>query len=314
MNKIVKLRHIAVIVSVLIIVIGMAVGTICHFISNGFFNYGGEFASYKSVEVTTSVVEDTSGDAAKQIASDALSSLGAYEVTFSQATGYVPNTVVYKFYNSVSDQSIANAVQAVKDAFSEKGMEDGTVASFVNDGYAEGIFQLNFAAIALASAVVFQAIYFAVRYKPGMALSALCSQLVVVGVYASLLAITRCPVGLEAIAFAALAVIVTMICNGISFDRIKKSYKDEANAKADRLDLISEGVGATAKLNAFVCAAVAVIAVVFAIFAFIASPTAATLLPFAVCLLSVVSCAFTFGVFTPSSYALMSGMDRRNNN
>ena len=46
MNKIIKLRHIALIITVVIIAIGMAVGTICHFVSNGFFNYGDEFASY----------------------------------------------------------------------------------------------------------------------------------------------------------------------------------------------------------------------------------------------------------------------------
>lgn len=310
MNKIIKLRHIAVIISVIIIAIGMAVGTVCHIISDGFFNYGDEFASYTSVEVTTSAVEDTDGSAAKEIASEALSSYGAYEVTFSQATGLMPNTVTYKFGGDVA---LGDALADIQAKFDERGMEDATVSSFVNDGVANGIFQLNFAAIALASAVVFQAIYFAIRLKPGMALSALCSQLVVVGLYASLLAITRCPVGLEAIAFAALAVVICMICNGISFDSVKKSFKNDANEKAENIGLVSDCFASTFRLNAFIVAAVAVAVVVFAVFAFIAMPAAVTLLPYAACLVSLVSCALTCGVFTPASYALMSGLDRRNN-
>ncbi|MDE7087212.1 MAG: hypothetical protein K2O67_03365, partial [Clostridia bacterium] len=51
--------HLFIIISVLFIAIGMAVGTICHFCANGFFNYGGEFASYTSVKVTYTVSENS---------------------------------------------------------------------------------------------------------------------------------------------------------------------------------------------------------------------------------------------------------------
>lgn len=311
MTKIVKFRHIAVIVSILIIVIGMAVGTICHFVSDGFFNYGDEFSSYKSIEVTTSAIEDLSGDAVQQIAEDELSSLGAYEVSFSLASGTVPNTVIYKFSVSLSDSQISSAVSSIEARFEAEGMEDATVVSHYNEGLSGGIWQLNWAVVALASAVVFQAIYFAIRLKPGMAISAICSQLAVVGVYASLLAITRCSVGLEAVAFAALAVIITMICNGVFFNRVKNSFKDEANAKAEKLDLVAEGARSTSKINAFVCIAAAIMTVIFAIFAMIASPSVATLLPYVACLISIVACAYTFCVFAPANYAQLCGMDRR---
>ena len=311
MTKIVKLRHLAVIVSIVIIAIGMAVGTICHFVSNGFFNYGDEFASYKSVEVTTSIPEDVNGNVARQIASEELSGLGAYEVSFSEGTGTVPNTVVYKFSTSVSNDELSSAVEAIQSRFEDRGMEDSSVSYHLNEGVAGGIYQLNFAAIALASAVAFQAIYFAIRLKPGMALSAICSQLAAVGVYASLLAITRCPVGLEAIAFAALTVLVTMVCNVIFFGSVKRAYKDESNAKVDKLDLVSGGAKASAKLNAFVCIAAAAIVVIFAIFAIIASPSAATLLPYVSCLIAIAACAYNFCVFAPANYAQLCGLDRR---
>lgn len=311
MNKIIKLRHIALIITVVIIAIGMAVGTICHFVSNGFFNYGDEFASYKSVTVTTSVPEDVSGNAAKSIAQDALSSLGAYEVSFSQGTGHTPNTVIYKFYTSVSDESLSSAVGALEQAFGEQGLEDATAVFNVNTSVPEGLHQLNFFAIAIASAVVFQAIYFAIRYKIGMALSSLGTQLAAVGVYASLLAITRCPVGLEAIAFAALTVVITMICNGVLFDKIKKSYKDEANAKVENLALITESAQATWKTGAIICAAAVIAIVVFGIFAVIASPSAATLAPFAASIISVLAAAYASEVFAPATYSLINAMDRR---
>lgn len=310
-NKIIRLRHIAIIVSVIILAIGMAVGTICHFLSNGFFNYGDEFAQYKSVEITTSVPEDLHGDIVQQIASDAVAPYGAYEISFSQGSSYTPNTVVCKFYMSASDEDIAKAVAAVQACFEENNFNDATVASYVNELPPEGRSQLMFLSIALASAVAFQAIYFAFRFKPGMALSALATQLVAVGLYASLLAITRCPVGLEAMAFALLTAVVTMLCNGIFFDKVKKSFKDEANAKADRLDLIADGAKATSKLNIAICAFIAVAVVIFGIFAIIALPTVSTLAPVAACLLSVISCVYAFGVVSPASYALINKIDRR---
>ena len=312
MTKILKLRHIVLIVSVIIMAIGMAVGTVCHFVSNGFFNYGDEFSSYKSIEVTTSAVEDVNGNTLLEVANEELASLGAYEVSFSKSTGYLPNTVVYKLGTSVSDEAIDEAVAAVKAHFEGEGYEDFTVSSYFNEAKVNGIYVLNFTAIALSSAVVFQAIYFAIRFKPGMALAGLMSQVAAVGVYASLLAITRCPVGLEAIAFAAVAVVLNMILCGLFFDNVKKSYKDENNEKAETLQLIAAGGQSTAKVNLFVCIAAAAAAVILAVFALIAAPSFVTLAPFAAFLIAVISCAFAFALFTPSAYAVVSVIDRRN--
>lgn len=311
MNKIVNLRHIAVIVSVVIMAIGMAVGTICHFVSNGFFNYGDEFASYKSVEVTTSVPEDINGELLGTIAADELSSLGAYEVSFAEGSGIQPNTVIYKFPASASDSDLQAAVDSIIARFEERGLEDGSASLHSNTGVAGGIWQLNYAAIALASAVVIQAIYFAIRLKPGMALSAVLSQLAAVGVYASLLAITRCPVGLEAIALAAVLTVITMICNGIFFGKVKSLYKDESNAKADKLSLVATGAESTAKFGAFICIAFAAAAVIFAVFALIASPSIQTILPYVVCIIAAAACAYNFAVFAPANYAQLCGIDRR---
>lgn len=313
MNKILKMRHIALIVSVIIIAIGMAVGTVCHFVSNGFFNYGAEFASYKSIQITTSIPEDVSGNKAKKIAEDALSSLGAYEVHFSEGTATAPNTVTYYFPMSASDDELASAVEDIKAAFEQQKMEDASAGVLKQTAVPDGGWQLGLAAIAVSCAAFLQAVYFAFRYKPGMALSSLCSQAAVVGIYAALLAITRCPVGIQTADFAVIAVAVTMICNGVFFSSVKNAFKDESNVKTDKYELIAGSAASTAKVNIAVCVALAVAIVIFGVFALIAAPGAATLSAYLASLIAVVACAFTFGVFTPASYGLLSAIDKSNN-
>ena len=311
MTKIIKMRHLAVIIGIIIIAIGMAVGTICHFVGGGFFNYGGEFSSYKSVEVTSSVSQDVNGDKITSIAEDKLGSLGAYNVSFSEAQGQQQNTLTYKFYSTVSDEQLEDAVEAINAALAEANLDESTVVLHSNTGYAGGQYILTFAAIAIASAVAFQAIYSAIRFKPGMALAALCSQVFVVGMYSALLAITRCPLGLEAIAFGILTVVLNMRCTCLFFDKVKKSYYEESKAKVGKLDLIAEGAQSTVKVNAFICLAAVVAIAIFVIFSVVASPAWATLVPYGAAVISIAACACAFGVFTPAVYSLFSAMDKR---
>lgn len=311
MNKVLKLRHIAIIAAVVVIAIGMAVGTVCHFLAGGFFNYGDEFASYKSVEITTSIPEDVHGDTAKAVAEEALSGLGAYQASFSEGTGLVPNKVIYKFYSSASDADLNSAVERAVQLLADKGMEDGTAMLHVNEGFAGGSWQLALAGIALASAVVFQGVYFTLRYKLGMAIAALGTQVASVGLYAALLALTRCPVGLEAIAFTAVVVVVNMICSAIFFDKVKRSYKDDSNAKTATLELVTLGASASVKPAAVVCIAAAAVAVILGLFSFIAAPAAITLAPYGAALIAVVCSALAFAFICPASYGELCGMDRK---
>ena len=54
--------HIFIIVSCVLIAIGLAVGTICHFVAGGFFNYGGDYESYKSVTVDYQSIDFSGGE------------------------------------------------------------------------------------------------------------------------------------------------------------------------------------------------------------------------------------------------------------
>ena len=41
--------HLFIIISTVIVAIGLAVGLVCQFVANGFFNPGANYASYKAV-------------------------------------------------------------------------------------------------------------------------------------------------------------------------------------------------------------------------------------------------------------------------
>ncbi len=49
--------HIIVIVSAVIIAVGLAVGLICQFCADGYFNYGGDYKDYQTVEINYTSVE-----------------------------------------------------------------------------------------------------------------------------------------------------------------------------------------------------------------------------------------------------------------
>lgn len=48
--------HLLIIISSVVIAIGLAVGIICQFVANGFFNYNDDYANYKSVTVDLSLI------------------------------------------------------------------------------------------------------------------------------------------------------------------------------------------------------------------------------------------------------------------
>ena len=66
-----------------------------------------------------------------------------------------------------------------------------------------------------------------------MALGALLANFHNLALYVALLAMTRIPVGLSAVAFAALTVLFTMIATGYMFDRYRRNLKKENFAKLD---------------------------------------------------------------------------------
>lgn len=310
MTKLSSKTHLFIIISAIIIALGMAVGTICHFLAGGFFNYQGEYSDYKSIVITCSVAEDADGSKVKEISKTALSGVSYYEISFSDE-GSVSNQLIYKFSASTDSAKLKEITQNINSALTENGLDD-SVASFH-----EAVTMLGgkkvaiYASIALAAAIAFQAIYFGLRYKWGMALTALVSQVHNLAVYAALLALTRVPIGLECVAFAVLVFAVTAITSGVYFDRIRKALKEEVNAKVSIKQLSDEAAHESYKTGALICAAAAIVCAVAAVFALIASPALATLVPYAAALVAVIACWYGYSIFTPALYGGISRLDKK---
>lgn len=297
-------KHLFIIISTLFIVIGLAVGTICHFCANGFFNYGGEFAPYKSIVVTYYASEYRNEEAVRPICDDALKGLNAYEVSYAETT--FGGEAVYKFTVSTDSEKLEEAATALTATLDKTG--SGLNVASLHEGVIEegGSRALIYASIAVASAAAFQLLYFVFRYKLRAGISALLACVHNLGVFVALAAITRLPVGTEFIALSAAVVLLTMILSCVFFDRTRKNFKDEKYAKTDRSEVVDVSAKETRTLTVSVIIGAAAVVVLLAIFAIIPAQSIAVLAPYALALLGVVSCFYGATFFTPSVH---SGID-----
>lgn len=297
--KVCKKLHIFTFISVLFIAIGMAIGTVCHFVANGFFNYGGEFSSYKSITVSYYYSEHNENTDIKEICNNFVTGVNPTEVIY--ATNDLAEEMVYKFSVNTDTAKLQEAVDDINAYFGD--LESGATLiqeGAVNEGGAKNIV---YAAIALASAAAFQFLYYILRYKLRAAFSALLACVHNLGVYAALLAITRIPVGTDAVAFGAAVVVLTMILSGILFDRTRKNFKDEKYAKADRLDVVETSAAESRNITVITLISLAVVAVVLGVFATISAMYIGTFAPFIVALLGVIACFYGSVFFTPAVHS-----------
>lgn len=292
--------HLFIIISVLFIAIGMAVGTVCHFIANGFFNYGGEFASYKSVSVTYYYSEQNNETDINKICEDAFNGVKPTEVSY--ATSDVGDEIVYKFTAGTDSAKLQTAVDAINAKF--EGLETSAVMreGVVNEGGSKNIV---FAAIALASAAAFQFIYYIIRYKLRAAYSALLACIHNLGIYAALLAVTRIPLGTEAVALGAAVVFVTMLLSGLFFDRTRKNFKNDKYAKSERREVVEVSASEVRVMTFAVIGSLAVAAVVLGAFAAISAMTIGALAPCGIAVLGLIACLYGSVFFTPAVHGLI---------
>lgn len=293
--------HLFIIISCLFIAIGMAVGTICHFVSNGFFNFGGEFSSYNSVSIAYDSVRDA--DTVKPLCEKALQDFDPYEVSVSETrTG---GEIIYKYNTSVNLTELNSAVEKLNAALkTDDGGEVLAVAS-LHEGKVEkgGDRAVKLAAIAVSCAAAAQFIYFIFRYKLRAAFSSLLSCIHNLGVFVALAAITRMPVGTEMTAIAAAVVLMTMILNCLLFDRTRKNFKSDKYAKTDRKEVVEISASETRLATLVACSAIAVAAVIVAVFAAISSLSIAATAPAMLAVFGAIACCYGCMFFTPSVHS-----------
>lgn len=296
--KVCKKLHIFIFISVLFIAIGMAIGTVCHFVANGFFNYGGEFSSYKSITATYYYSEKKEETDFESICKYAVAGVNPIDVSY--ATNELGEEIVYKFSANTDNAKLQEVVDEINSNFI--GLESGASLheGVVNKGGAKN---LVYAAIALASAAAFQFLYYILRYKLRAAFSALLACVHNVGVYVALLAITRIPVGTEAVALCAAVVVITMILSGLLFDRTRKNFKNEKYAKTDRLDVVETSASEVRNITVITLISLAVVAVVLGVFTTVSAMYIGAFAPAIVALLGVIACFYGSVFFTPAVHS-----------
>jgi preprotein translocase subunit SecF len=302
-------RHLFIIISIVLIAIGMAVGTVCHFVSNGFFNYGSEFSSYKSVTVSYLAAEQTE-DSVKDICEIAFSDLHPVEVSYAEvSTG---GEVVYKFSQKTDTASLERATEQINLKLSANS---GLSTASLHDAttFVGGSRVLIYTSIALASAAVFQCLYFLLRYKLRAALSALATSVTGLGLFAAFVAMTRIPVGIEVVALGALVVVVTLATCGLYFSHVNANKKDVNYGKTAISEISDISAGESASINIVLLLFLIIAIVLTAIFAVISATAVTVLAPYAVAVLAIVVSGYASLIFAPSVYSAMMNISKNTN-
>jgi preprotein translocase subunit SecF len=293
--------HLFIIISVVIMAIGMAVGTICHFLAGGFFNYGGEFTSYKSVVVTyDDLGANTNEKVLEDVCENALDGLTPLEVSYIEDSCYVE----YKFPLATDTAKLKAAVDKINAKLTEVSGQFSGVASYKEaNTYFGGERAAVYATIALAASIGFQLIYVAIRYGVGSCLTSLISDLNNLGIFVALVAMTRLPIGIDILAFAVIAVWLTMITNCTFFNRVRKNSKNESYAKYTTEQLTDLSAGESVVVNGALLLGLAAALVIFIIFGWIAATSFAAVVPYCVGLFAVIACLYGTWFLTPSVHS-----------
>lgn len=300
--------HIFIIVSSIVVAIGLAMGLIFQFVSNGYFNYGAEYKSYNSVVVNYAYVDLSSfgdEDGVKDICEDEFkkAGVGYYSSTIGETSS--GGEITYKFSKGVEVKTLQGAVDAISKKLDGDNLSGLSGAYLHSDETIKGNENTYiYASIAIASAMVFQFLYFVIRYKLTMAFGALLADVHNLAIFISLAVITRVPVGSSIAIFAALTVLMTMIGCAYFFDKMRKNLKEENFVTLDTFEQV-DGT-AVNSLTAICTTAVAVAAIAvlgLVLLSISAMSVALVVTPVVLALLSAASAVYGTAFFTPAVYA-----------
>ncbi|MDE6504457.1 MAG: hypothetical protein K2L42_01135 [Clostridia bacterium] len=306
--------HIFIIVSCILIAAGLAVGTICHFIAGGFFNYGGDYESFKSVTVDYQSIDFSGGEKEpleliEEICDKAFADAGVSSHVVTQGTISNGGKLVYKFVYSTDYNKLSEASEAINVAIKASVTgADGIRFSYASAHSAETLLgsglALSRAAIVVACMVAVHFIYFAVRYKLTMAIGALLADIHNFALFIALAALCRIPVGSAIAVYAVIAVALSIIGTCFFFDRVRKNIKDEAGKKLTACELSDKSANEsfTTNISMHICLA-AVSVLLFVLLSISSLSPLAILSPVLCSLIAFVSCAYGTTMFTPSVYA-----------
>lgn len=297
--------HLFIIISTALIVIGLALGTILHFTSDAFFNYGAELKqSYKTVEVNYAYVDYSDEDKVLEICDGVFDKAGVSYYSAVSGETDEGGRITFKFSDGTSSDKLTESVNGIVAALRGDGENVQSNASVHSvKAQLNGGKVLTYVSIALASAVVLQLLYFMVRYKITMALAAFLANVHNLALYVALLALTRVPVGISAVAFGALTVLLSMVASAYLFDRYRRNLKKEPFTKLDGDEQTDLCVNECFKNILYPTVGVATAAVlIFVMLSISAMSALAVLAPAAAAILCVLSAVYGTVFFMPPVY------------
>ncbi len=312
--KISAKMHLFIIISCVIIALGMAVGTVCHFVSNGFYNYSGDYESYKSVTVNYEDI-DFSGSGKKpvelisDICAQAFKNQGISDHVVGAGDTNTGGFIEYKFLYGTSDEKLAAAVDAINAEIKNEvvdagGMQFSYASRHTSEALLGGGVALTRASITIATIIVFHFLYFVVRYKLTMALGALVADVHNLALFLSLTALLRVPTASSIAVYAVITVLATVVGTCFLFDRMRKSLKDESVKKLAAREFADKAANESLKLNLIMPACLAALSVVLFVLLSISSLSPlAILAPVACALVAFAVCAYGTALFAPAVYS-----------
>ena len=296
--------HLFIIISSVLVAIGLAVGLVCQFVFSGYFNYGSEFKSYNTVEVNYAYVDYSTEEKVLEVCNGVFDKDGVSYFEYIGGDTDDGGRVIFKFSKSLNKDELKKVAGDVQAALRAKGDNVQSSAAFHElETKLNGARVLTYASIAVASAIVLQFVYYVVRYKLTMAFAACLANIHNLAIYVSLLAITRVPVGISAVAFGVLTVLVTMLASAYLFDRYRRNLKKEKYEKFSGAEMTDLCVNESFKSILYpVVGVAAAAALIFVLLSVSAMSATAVLAPAVAAICCAVSALYGTVFFVPSVY------------
>lgn len=296
--------HLFIIISVAVVAVGLIMGLVFHFTSGSFFNWGGDYASYRTVEVQYSVHEITAEEVME--ASDAaFEENGVSYFTYVTSGASTESRVEFRFTASNDPEALTRAAAAIDEEVGMASDNTGFATAYNNlTAHFNSNRDIMYAGIAVAAAVVFQFLYFLIRYKFTMAVAAFIADVHNLAIFYALLAITRTMVSSSVIALSAITVVITMICCAVMFDRMRKNFRTDEYKAMPSFEQSDLSAKAAFPAVSVICGGLFVAILLALAVTAIAGGTAFGLfMPCLCALIAVVSCWYGVAFFTPSVYS-----------
>lgn len=313
--------HLFIIISCVVIALGIAVGTVCHFAAGGFYNYGADWQSKKSVTVTYRSVDYKSVDDVIKLCDDTFAADGLKAKKLVRMTNEekTRGEVVYEFSNSTDTKKLFGAVEKIENKIKAEVASDGIRLSYASGSTGvtlpEGGKALWRGIIAAAVAIAVGFAYFLIRFKLSMALSTLLACAHNLALYLSVVALTRIPVGSSVVTFALLTVALTLFGCCVLFDRVRKNSKNEDLKKLSSFEIADRSANESFAVNMISSASLCAVALVLFVLMSVSSLSPLAIMsPAMLALACFVSCAYGTVFFTPAVFSRFNKIsdDKRN--